>query len=106
MPASKAWRYSNLALADLIAAAQYLDEESESSGPGDRLIEASAEACDQIGQFPHSGRQRDDLEPGLRSMPLTDFPYLVLYRIGEREIEIARVLHERQDLKKAFKKKH
>ena len=74
MPESKEWHYSDEALAELIAAAQRLDEESDSSGAGDRLIGATAEACDRIALFPYSGRMREDIKPGARRVPLTRFP--------------------------------
>jgi toxin ParE1/3/4 len=91
-------------LADLIAAAQHLDEESDSSGPGNRLFEVVGEACDRIGRFPQSGRLRNDLEPGLRCVPLTRFPFLILYRIKSDGVEIFRILHQRKDLREEFRR--
>jgi plasmid stabilization system protein ParE len=105
VPGSKDWHYSDQALADLIAAAQHLDEESDSSGAGDRLIEATAEACDQIAMFPYSGRLREDVKPGARGVPLTRFPFLIIYRIKTDGVEISRILHTRRDLKKALRRK-
>jgi len=102
---SKGWRYSERALTDLISAAQHLDEESDSSGAGDRLIEAIAEACDRIAMFPHSGRLREDIKPGTRCVPLTQFAFLILYRIKADGVEISRFLHTRRDLRKALRRK-
>ena len=105
MPESDTWYYAPQAYADLIAAAQHLDEEADSSGPGDRLFEAAGEACDRIGLFPYSGRLRDDLEPGLRCVALTRFPYLILYRIKSDGVEIFRIFHQRRDIREEFRRR-
>ena len=89
----------------MISAAQYLDEESDSPSAGDRLFETATETCDHIALFPSIGHTRNDLEPGMRSFAMSRFPYLILYRILPDEVEVARILHERQDIEKAFRKR-
>jgi toxin ParE1/3/4 len=101
---SDAWEYSGQAFADLIDAAQHLDDESDSSGPGDRLLESAAEACDRIALFPRSGRSRDDLAPGLRCLSLTRFPFLMFYRVEGNGVEIVRILHQRRNIEEEFRK--
>lgn len=43
------------------------------------------------------GRSRDELRAGYRSFPVGQ--YLILYRVGEKAVEIMHVLHGRRDLR-------
>lgn len=45
-------------------------------------------------RFPHAGRPASD---GLRVLKIYDTPYLLIYQVGERDVEIVRVRHERED---------
>jgi len=51
-------------------------------------------------RHPFSGRPRDGLRPGLRSL-LAD-PHVIFYRVQNDTAEIVRVLHGRQDLDELF----
>ncbi len=42
------------------------------------------------------GTPRAELLPGVRSFPAA--PYVVFFRYSERDVEVVRVLHERQDV--------
>jgi toxin ParE1/3/4 len=53
-----------------------------------------------LGQFPSSGRSREELLPGLRSFPVSEL--VIFYRIGMTQVEIVRVVHGRQDLNRLF----
>jgi plasmid stabilization system protein ParE len=53
-----------------------------------------------LASFPGMGRRYDDLNPGLRGLPLEG--YIILYRILEDGIEIVRVANGRQDLRSLF----
>jgi toxin ParE1/3/4 len=46
-------------------------------------------------QFPQCGRVGQVL--GTRELRVSNLPYLVVYRVREREVQILRVWHERQD---------
>jgi toxin ParE1/3/4 len=55
------------------------------------------ELCDE----PNIGSRRYAnflTDRSLRSWHLARFPYIVFYRIGDNEIDVLRVLHERRDL--------
>jgi toxin ParE1/3/4 len=54
----------------------------------------------QLGQFPRSGRSREDLLPDLRSLPANDF--IIFYRISKTHIEVVRVIHGRRDIDAIF----
>jgi toxin ParE1/3/4 len=68
--------------------------------PADNRLKTINQKFQQIVQFPHSGSSREDLLPGLRSLPVEDF--LIFYRIGHPLIEIVRVVHGRRDIDAIF----
>lgn len=51
-------------------------------------------------KFPQIGRRRDELYPGLRSIPLDD--YLIFYRLVSDGIEVIRVVAGYRDLEALF----
>lgn len=53
-----------------------------------------------LGQFPRSGRSRDHLLPGLRSLPVSGF--MIFYRIRTTQFEIVRVVDGRRHLDDLF----
>jgi toxin ParE1/3/4 len=53
-----------------------------------------------LGDNPKAGRERPELNDGLRSFPLGN--YLVFYRIWAGKISITRVLHSARDLDELF----
>ena len=53
-----------------------------------------------LGQFPSSGRSREEILPGLRRFPVSGF--MIFYRIGMTRIEIVRVVDGRRDLDGMF----
>ena len=53
--------------------------------------------CRQLASFPNIGRSYDDLQLGLRGLPLAG--YIILYRVIDDGIEIVRVVNGRQDLR-------
>ncbi len=62
--------------------------------------EALFAALDRISEYPDSGRRRDDLQDGLRIWPVRS--HMLVYRVSEGRVEVARVLHQRQDPKRAI----
>ena len=42
------------------------------------------------------GRARDEIRPGLRSVLV--HPHIIFYRVTDTAVEVARVLHQRQNL--------
>ncbi len=79
---------------DLGAILSYLEERSPRAA--ERLAVLIDEKCALIGQFPQLGRARDDLAPGLRSLPVDS--YVLFYRTTEDNIQIIRILHGRRDI--------
>lgn len=51
-------------------------------------------------QFPHVGRSRDQVLPGLRSLVVHEF--VIFYRVVTPWVEIVRVIHGRRDIDAIF----
>ncbi len=65
------------------------------------FVKALEKAYVHIGRQPGSGSPRYAHElnlPGLRSWPLTRFPYLVFYFESEDHVDVWRVLHGQRDI--------
>jgi len=81
------------------AVAHYLVEDAEAAALG--FIDALEKAYSHIGRHPATGSPRYAQElnlPGLRSWPLTRYPYLVFYVEGPDHIDVWRVLHRQRDI--------
>ena len=84
---------------DLIVIWSYLADQA-SPQTADTQLNAIEDACTKLERWPYSGRQRDSLLPGLRSVLAS--PYVIFYRVRAEAIEIVRVLHGRRDLDAIF----
>ena len=63
-------------------------------------VKALEVRCVTLARNPGWGRPREELRPGLRSLPFGR--YLLFYRVTRRGVEIVRVLHASRDLKTQF----
>jgi len=86
---------------DLIEIWGYLAREA-SERVADRQLHEIDVACSRLNAWPYSRRKRDDLLPGMRSVPVHS--YVVFYRIRDDAVEIVRVLHGRRDIAAIFAK--
>ena len=84
---------------DLIEIWGYLADRA-SPQIADTQLTAIEAACAKLEHWPYSGRQRDALLPGLRSVLAS--PYVIFYRVRDGAVEIVRVLHGRRDLDAIF----
>ena len=81
------------------AIAHYLADDAEAAALG--IIDALAKAYSRISRHPATGSPRYAHElnlPGLRSWPLTRYPYLVFYVERSDHIDVWRVLHGQRDI--------
>lgn len=77
----------------------YLDEGADESALG--FVDALEQAYTHISRHPGTGSPRYAHElnlPGLRSWPLTHYPYLVFYVERTDRIDVWRVLHGQRDI--------
>jgi len=84
---------------DLFDIATYLSAEA-SATTADEYLRKIFRAGERIRGRPLSGRARDELMPGIRSVLV--HPYAVFYRVRSASVEVARVLHQRRDLDAVF----
>lgn len=59
-------------------------------------------ACRSLTDFPHRGSPRDELEPGLRSIPF-ERRAAIYYRVAGETVEIVRILHAGRDSHREFR---
>lgn len=89
-----------LAVRDIDAAvAFYLEDGGATAALG--FIDAVEQAFVHIGSQPASGSPRYAHElnlPGLRSWPLSTYPYLVFHVVQDTYVDVWRVLHGRRDI--------
>ncbi|MCG6895848.1 MAG: type II toxin-antitoxin system RelE/ParE family toxin [Thiocapsa sp.] len=81
------------------AVAHYLTEDAGPAALG--FIDALEKAYSQISRHPATGSPRYAHElnlPGLRSWPLTRYPYLVFYVEHPDQIDVWRVLYGQRDI--------
>lgn len=89
-------RLSRAATRDIEDAWIYTAEHGSPDQAG-ALLDAFHDAFRLIERFPDSGRQRDELSPGLRSTATRGF--VILYQVLGGVLEIVRVVHGARDLK-------
>lgn len=82
---------------DLLEAVRWIAKDNRTAAIG--LRDAILEAAQRIGTHPSMGRVRLDLadEP-VRFLPLTGYPYIVVYDAAREPPLILRVLHGARDL--------
>lgn len=54
-----------------------------------------------LAQFPEIGRTRPEIAPGLRSTLVN--PYVIFYRLEGDDVQILRILHGKQDLRRIMR---
>ena len=91
---------SETALLDIAEASGYLDRETGNPEFGDRLVIDLRRVMYLIAANPLMGRPRLDLQEGLRGFPHGH--YTIFWRLHDYEVEIVRVLHQRQDVEREF----
>jgi toxin ParE1/3/4 len=87
-----------LASRDLNEIADYFAEHSLKGG--DRFFRAFNRKCQQLVNFPSSGKSYAEIHPTLRGLSLEN--YVIFYRLLEDGIEILRVVNGRRDFPSLF----
>lgn len=58
--------------------------------------------CERIGDAPHGGRPREDLEPGLRTVPF-ESSALIAYRVEPDRMRITNVFYSGRDFEAFYR---
>lgn len=96
---SAQFRLTKPAIQDIEQIADYIANQS-GFDRADRFLNKLDAKFAKIAQFPNLGRQRDEILPGLRSIPMDK--YLILYMVIEQNVEIFRVVNGYRDLSALF----
>ncbi|MBU3694336.1 MAG: type II toxin-antitoxin system RelE/ParE family toxin [Rhodocyclaceae bacterium] len=89
---------------DARAAIKYYAQEA-GQGVASAFREALKESLAMVAKFPKAGSTTLGTRigrAGLRTWPLKNFPYLVIYTANEKGVTVFRILHTRRDLPTAF----
>lgn len=96
---SAQFRLTKPAIQDIEQIADYIANQS-GFDQADLFLKKLNAKFAKIAQFPNLGRQRDEILPGLRSIPIDK--YLILYMVIEQDVEIFRVVNGYRDLSALF----
>jgi len=88
--------------ADVFALYQYIAGEAGHKRAGDYIDRIEA-ACMKLAIFPMRGIARDDLEPGVRMLSF-ESRVVILYRVEDDRVRIARLFYAGRDYKALFKR--
>jgi toxin ParE1/3/4 len=93
------FRLTEPAIQDIEQIADYIARQS-GLDRADRFLNKLDAKFAKIAQFPNLGRQRDEILPGLRSLPMDN--YLILYMVMGEDVEIFRVVSGYRNLSALF----
>lgn len=93
------FRLTEPAIQDIEQIADYIARQS-GLDRAERFLNKLDAKFVKIAQFPNLGRQRDEILPGLRSLPMDN--YLILYMVIGQDVEIFRVVSGYRDLLALF----
>ena len=96
------FRFTSAASEDLREIVEYLAAEG-SPETARRFVQGLTERCQSLADMPGIGRRREELSPGLRSVP--EGGYVIFYRTAEDGVQIVRVLHGARDIERIFAQK-
>jgi toxin ParE1/3/4 len=66
----------------------------------DKHLEAIYASSERLAQWPFSGRARDEVRRGLRSVVV--YPHVIFYRVTGTSVDVVRVLYGGRDLEVIF----
>ena len=89
---------------DLLAIFDCVVELSGSPTTARRFVQRIRDRCDRIGNAPHGGRSRDDLEPGLRIVPF-EKSAVIAYRVERDCVRIVNIIYGGRDYEALFRRR-
>lgn len=66
-----------------------------------RFVQRIESAGEKLADYPDRGRRRDNIRPGMRSVPFRR-AVTIFYAVDADEVQIVRVIHARRDAPAAF----
>jgi len=88
---------SSAARQDLLEAMRWISKDNPKAARA--LGDSVSKAAITIGEHPLAGRLRPEIvQAPYRCLPLTGFPYVIVYHADRRPVLIVRILHGARDL--------
>lgn len=94
-------RYRRSAAADLADIYRYVLELGGSKAAAERFVGRIKARCDRIGDAPSGGRPRDDLLPGLRTVPF-ERSAVIAYHVEHDVVRIVNAFYGGRDFEALF----
>jgi toxin ParE1/3/4 len=86
-------RWSRLAAADLDRIFKYIQQDNPVAAG--EVVQTLYDGCASLGEFPNRGRISRMI--GRRELVFAPLPYIAVYRVRERIVEIIRIYHAGQN---------
>jgi len=93
--------YQNDAIADLREIYRFIAVRSQNSIVARGFVRRIEARCARIGTVPHGGRQRDDLESGLRTVPF-EHSAVIAYKVEADLIRIVNIFYGGRDFESFY----
>lgn len=97
---SRRCRFTRIASSDLENILDYIAEQN-GIDVAEKFLKRINQKCQNLVNFPELGKRRDELFPGIRSLPVGK--YLIFYRLLDTELEVVRIVSGYQDVEALFK---
>lgn len=94
-------KLSEEAIADLNTIYVYVFDRTQSAKVADGFVDRIEARCQKIGDAPHGGKARNDLAPGVRTVPF-EKAALIAYRAEADRVVITNVFYRGRDVEAAF----
>lgn len=91
------------AIADLVEIYNFIAEKSGLPEQAMRFIERIRARCERIGDVPRGGRMRDDLAPGLRTVPF-ERSAVIAYMVEENTVRVTNIFYGGRDYEALYGK--
>lgn len=95
-------RYRPEAVADLEDIFYYIARSGAGGSVAERYLRRITDRCDRIGETPHAGRVRDDLRPGLRTVPF-ERTVVIAYMVEADAVRIVNVFYGGRDFEALYR---
>jgi toxin ParE1/3/4 len=95
-------RFRPEATRDLAAIFLYVHELSRSYATSRGFVRRIRERCERIGDAPFGGRPRDDLEPGLRTVPF-EKSAVIAYKVDGDYVRITNIFYGGRNYEAAYR---
>lgn len=94
--------YRETATADILDVYRWVYEVSLDPMTAERFTARLVAACERIGRVPHGGRPRDDLLPGLRTVPF-EKRAVIAYLVEAETVVITNVFYGGRDYEALYR---